>query len=273
MSICSNNLDTGLNSSQILSSKQKKMINSIESKLDEYNEKSNFTNINMIPKAIDLLIIKEKTTFGYIKQNILISFLLLLFSNLIKENIIITFSYHCYKNEMFTGNAICIILCIFYALQIVSLFFVLPLKKINVLIKKYLIIFMITTIIFISPLLYNPILDSKFLIILISSGVMLLCTIITILTSCYLSYLLPPGMKIYFIRVGKMPLCLIIFGKIVGLLFSVMNLNEHYNITTIFIILLLSYGSIIIYLLITNNFRIKVIARIMRKRVFENIGI
>ena len=35
----------------------------IESKLDEYNEKSNFTNINMIPKAIDLLIEKEKKTF------------------------------------------------------------------------------------------------------------------------------------------------------------------------------------------------------------------
>ena len=249
------------------------MINSIESKLDEYNEKSNFTNINMIPKAIDLLIIKERTTFGYIKINIIISLLLLLFSNLIKENIIITFSYHCYKNEMFSGISICIILCIFYALQIVSLFFVLPLKKINVLIKKYLIIFMVTTIIFLSPLLYSPILDSGFLIILISSGVMLLCTIITILISCYLSYLLPPGMKVYFIRVGKMPLCLIIFGKIVGLLFSAMNLNEHYNITTIFIILLISYGSIIIYLLITNNFRIKVIARIMRKRVFENIGI
>jgi len=61
LSICSNNLDTGLNSSQILSTKQKKMINSIESKLDEYNEKSNFTNINMIPKAIDHLIRKEKS--------------------------------------------------------------------------------------------------------------------------------------------------------------------------------------------------------------------
>ena len=63
LSICSNNLDTGLNSSQILSTKQKKMINRIESKLDEYNEKSNFTNINMIPKSIDNLIEKEKNTF------------------------------------------------------------------------------------------------------------------------------------------------------------------------------------------------------------------
>ena len=132
---------------------------------------------------------------------------------------------------------------------------------------------MITTIIFISPLLYSPILDSEFLIVLISSGLILLCTIITILISCYLSYLLPPGLKIYFIRVGKMPLCIIIFGKIIGSLLSAMNLNENYNINSIFIIVLISYGSIIIYLFIKNNFRIKVIARIMRKRVFENIGI
>ena len=94
ISYCGNNLDTGLNSSQILSTKQKKMINSIESKLDEYNEKSNFTNINMIPKDIDLLIEKEKKLFGYLKANILIIFLLLFFTNLLKTNILLSFSYY-----------------------------------------------------------------------------------------------------------------------------------------------------------------------------------
>ena len=216
LSICSNNLDTGLNSSQILSTKQKKMINNIESKLDEYNEKSNFTNINMIPKAIDLLIEKEKNQFGYLKTNILISFLLLFLCNLLKENIIISFSFHCYKNDMFSGKIICLFLCIIYSIQIISLFFVLPLKKVNILMKKYLIIFMIATIIFISPLLYSPILGRAFLILLISSAIILLCTIITILTSCYLSYLLPPGWTMFFVRVGRMPLSVIIFGKFRG---------------------------------------------------------
>ena len=273
LSICSNNLDTGLNSSQILSTKQKKMINSIESKLDEYNEKSNFTNINMIPKSIDLLIEKEKQTFGYLKTNILVAFLLLFFSNFYKENMIVSFSYHFYKNKMFDGKVITLFLCIIYAMQVISLFFVLPLKKINILMKKYLIIFMIVTLIFILPLLYSAILESKLLVLFIASGIILLCSIITILASCYLSYLLPPGWKISSFSAGKLPLYLIIFGKFMGALFGMLNVKTIHNIYTIFVFMLLSYGGIIIYLLITNNFRIKVIARIMRKRVFENFGI
>ena len=273
LSICSNNLDTGLNSSQILSTKQKKMINRIESKLDEYNEKSNFTNINMIPKSIDLLIEKEKNSFGYLKQNILVSFLILFFSNLLKKNIIVSFSYYLYKNEKASKKMICFELLIIYLVEIVSLIFVLPLKKINILIKKYLIIFMISTIIFISPLLYEPILGSQFLYFLIATGINLLCTIISILISCYLSYLLPPGWEVSFISAGKIPLCLISLGKVVGIIFSMMIVNERNNTYFIFILTVLSYGSLIAYLLITHNFRIKVISRIMKKRVYENMGI
>ena len=167
LSICSNNLDTGLNSSQILSTKQKKMINSIESKLDEYNEKSNFTNINMIPKAIDLLIAKEKKTFGYLKSKILMTLLIIFFSNLIKANIIISLSYNLYKKEIFSWEMICLYLTIIYSFQIISLFFVLPLKKINVLLKRYLIVFFIATIIFVLPIIYEPILDSGYLVLFI----------------------------------------------------------------------------------------------------------
>ena len=275
LSICSNNLDTGLNSSQILSTKQKKMINRIESKLDEFNEKSNFTNINMIPKAIDQLIIKERTTFGYLKSNILVMLLLLFFSNILKASMIVSSTYYLFKNKAFVdeeyiAEIICGILTCYYLLQLLSLYFVLPLRKINVFMKKYLIIFMLATIIFISPLLYSPILESNYLILGISSGAILLSTIISILASCYMAYLLPPGWKIFFIHAGRLPSCLIVFGKVVGIL---LNLIENYRIYTIFSIISLCYISIIIYLFITNNFRIKVIARIMRKKIFENIGI
>ena len=171
------------------------MINSIESKLDEYNAKSNFKNINMIPKAIGLLITKEKNTFGYLKTNILITLLLIFFSNVIKSHTIISFSYYLYEKKLFCEKYIYMFLTIIYLMKIISLFFVLPLRKINVLIKKYFIIFLITTIIFIYPLLYAPILESKYLILFIASGIILLCSIIIILSSCYLSYLLPPGWK------------------------------------------------------------------------------
>ena len=139
--------------------------------------------------------------------------------------------------------------------------------------KKYVIIFMIATIIFVSPLIYSPILDSKLLVLFIASSIILLCTILGILTSCYLSYLVPPGWTFLFMRAGRLPLILIIFGKFIGILCSLLNSKEKYNAYAVFIITILSYGTIIIYLFTTNNFRIKVIARIMRKRVFENIGI
>ena len=168
---------------------------------------------------------------------------------------------------------ICFDLLFIYLIEVISLIFVLPLKKINILVKKYLIIFMISTIIFISPILYEPILGSHFLYLLIATGINLLCTIISILISCYLSYLLPPGWKISFISAGKMPFCLISLGKVVGIIFSMMIVNERNNTYFIFILTVLSYGSLIAYLLITNNFRIKVISRIMKKRVFENMGI
>ena len=269
LSICSNNLDTGLNSSQILSTKQKKMINSIESKLDEYNEKSNFTNINMIPKAIDLLIKKEKTTFGYLKSKILMTLLIIFFSNLIKANIIVSLSYNLYKKEIFSWEMICLYLTIIYSFQIISLFFVLPLRKINVLLKRYLIVFFIATIIFVSPIIYEPILDSGYLVLFIMAGISVFTTIIVVLCSCYLSYLLPPGWKFFFIHAGRLPLILIIFGKFNGILISINKFNE----IIIFIITIAAYGVIIISLLMTHDFRIKVIARIMRKRIFESSGI
>ena len=269
LSICSNNLDTGLNSSQILSTKQKKMINSIESKLDEYNEKSNFTNINMIPKAIDLLIEKEKKTFGYLKTNILVTLLLIFFSNFIKANIIVSLSYNLYEKEMFSGTLICLFLSMIYLMQMISLFFVLPLKKINVLIKKYLIVFLLASIIFVLPITYEPILESKHLVLFIVAGIFTFSTVIVVLCSCYLSYLLPPGWRVFFIHAGRLPLILIIFGKFNGILLSLIK----YNGIIIFIITLLSYGSIIVYLFLVNDFRIKVIARIMRKKVFESSGI
>ena len=140
--------------------------------------------------------------------------------------------------------------------------------------KKYLIIFMSVTIIFLSPLLYHKIFESKLLVLLISISVILLCTILVILNCCYLAYLLPPGWTVSSIHAGKLPLILIICGKFVGILISPLSfIDEKYNVYAIFAITILSFVAIIIYLLGTNNFRIKVIARIMRKRVFENIGI
>ena len=270
LSILSNNIDTGVNSSQILSIKQKKLINQIESKLDEFNEKSNFTNINLIPKNIDDLIMKERYNFGYLKINLLIIFSLLFFSNLIKENMLILFVIIA-KDEItpeYTG----LILSGIFLFQLISFLFVLPLKKINIFMKRYIIIFLIVSIVFITPSLYTPILKNTIIVLLLTTlGIVTLSNIITTLVSCYLSYLYPPRWN-YFL--GRMPIYVISLGKAVGIILSLFsNISVDVEFYIFYAFCVLFYGAIIAFLFIYKEFRIKIIARIIRKKAFEDKGI
>ena len=272
LSILSNNIDTGVNSSQVLSMKQKKLINKIESKLDEFNEKSNFTNINLIPNNIDNLIMKERNTFGYLKINLLIIFILLFFSNLIKENMFVLYLYILYEYTKIDIEYACLILSGIFLGQIVSLFFILPLKKINIFIKRYLIVFMVVSFIFMAPLLYVRILKESIYVLSLSVlGVASFSNIITVLASCYLSYLFPPRWN-YFL--GRMPIYTISAGKAIGILICLfISSSADISFYIIFAICVLFYGGIIVFLMLYKDFRIKIIARIIRKKAFEDKGI
>ena len=272
LSILSNNIDTGVNSSQILSVKQKKLINKIESKLDEFNEKSNFTNINLIPKNIDDLILKQHNTFGYMKINLLIIFSLLFISNLVKENILFLFVIIAKDNGEIRPEFICLILSGIFLFQLISFLFILPLKKINVFIKRYIMIFLIVSIVFLTPSLYTPILINTMTVLSFSVlGIVTLSNIITTLASCYLSYLFPPRWN-YFL--GRMPIYVISLGKGVGILLCLFcNIKIEVEFYIFYALLVLCYGSIIAFLFIYKEFRIKIIARIIRKKAFEDKGI
>ena len=270
ISILSNNIDTGVNSSQILSIKQKKLINQIESKLDEFNEKSNFTNINLIPKNIDDLIMKERNNFGYLKINLLIIFSLLFFSNLIKENMLILFCI--ISKEGIRPEYSCLILSGIFLFQLISFLFVLPLKKINIFMKRYIIIFLIVSIVFITPSLYTQILKNSMIVLSLTTlGIVTLSNIITTLVSCYLSYLYPPRWN-YFL--GRMPIYVISLGKAVGIILSLFsNISVDVEFYIFYAFCVLFYGAIIAFLFIYKEFRIKIIARIIRKKAFEDKGI
>jgi hypothetical protein len=271
ISILSNNLDTGVTSS-ILSMKQKKLINQIESKLDEFNEKSNFTNINLIPKSIDDLIMYERYTFGYLKINLLIIFSLLFLSNLIKENMIMIFLIISKDSKEMKLEYTCLILSGIFLSQLFSLFFVLPLKKINIFMKKYIIAFLFVSIIFITPLLYPPILKETIIFLSFAVlGIVTLSNIITALVSCYLSYLFPPRWN-YFL--GRMPIYVISLGKGLGILLCLFcNISVEVGFYVLYAICAIFYGCVIAFLFLYNDFRIKIIARIIRKKAFEDKGI
>ena len=89
-----NNVDTGEYSDLGISNELRDTINEIEEKLYEYQAKSNFTYINMIPRTLDDIILKEHKTMGYMNRNFILILLLLLFNTFIKQNLIIYSAYY-----------------------------------------------------------------------------------------------------------------------------------------------------------------------------------
>ena len=256
----------------------------------ENNTNNDFNRINMIPRAINDIIRKEKVSFGYVNHNLLILFLLLFFNNMIKENYIAFFSYYITEKEGFSkdGNdmseykLLCFLTGSVYLIELISLFFIFPFHKINYLFKKYLIILMILTnilMISLSIFIYCDNDDNEdasniiFLYITIISLLILINMIIEIISSSYLTYLLPPGWKFSNIRAGALTVYIMNLGKITGVLFCLVSFNEtKWNYFGITIIVFLAYTCISIYLYKSPNVRIKSICRIMQyKKLTEFI--
>ena len=287
-----NNVDKERYSDVDLSNEQRDTIKEIEKKLYEYQEKSNFTYINMMPRTIDDIILNEQKTFGYMNRNFMIMLFLLLFNNLIKENLIIFSSYYVLffiydggkiiKNEK--GNLeyakskkgviqiICLMISGSFLLQIISIFFIMPFYKINVIFKKNLIIFMAASVIIMIPLtfLQNYI---GFYIPIISVDI-LLHKIIEVICSCYLVYLIPPQWKYAHIRASSLPIYLMTFGKIFACITCFIcykNTSEAFNYNQILLICIafIIYGIIGVIILKSPNFRVKALARILRKKAVE----
>ena len=248
---------------------------SIENKID-----CDFNRINMIPRAIDDIIRKEKITFGYLNHNLLVMFLLLFFNNMIKENYIAFLSYYKTETEIFLGENFylnkvkytCFLTGATYFSELFSIFFIIPFHKINRLFKKYLIILMIITnilMISLSILIQQDIDKNPYYPII--SLLILFNMIIEVISSSYLSYLLPPGWKFSSIRAGALTVYIMTLGKIAGCLFCFISFkNSDWNYFGITIVVFLAYTIISIYLYKSTNLRIKPICRIMQqKKLYE----
>ena len=273
-----NNVDTGRYSDVDLTNEQRDTIKEIEAKLYEYQEKSNFTYINMMPRTLDDIILNEQKTFGYMNRNFIIMVFLLFFNSLIKENLIIFSSYYVLKTfDVSTGNKriqiICLLISAELILQMISLFFIMPFYKVNIIFKKNLIIFMIASILFMIPLAF---LNDRYKIYLpITSVDILLHKIIEIMCSCYLVYLMPPQWKYAHIRASSLPIYLMTIGKIFAcvvcfICYDYENISVYkYNQIILIAIALISYGIIGLVILKSPNFRVKALARILRRKAVE----
>ena len=256
--------------------------NQDENYLENDKENGSFVNINMIPRTIEDLIRKEKTKLSYLNRNLLTIYIILFFNNLVKENFIAYCTYYVSQyyqdskdetlSKMFEPRFFSSLISASYLLEIISMFFIFPLYKINTLIKKLLVILMIFTILLMIPLLFGVKTIKLYGYFIINSLVILLSSIIEVISSCYLAYLTPPVWKFSHINAGVLPLYIMTFGKICGCLICLTTFikKKFLNNLVVLISTFIGYTISGLYIIKSKNFRIKAIARIMRKSELES---
>ena len=266
-----NNVDTGRYSDVDLTSEQRDTIKEIEAKLYEYQEKSNFTYIDMIPRTLEDIILNEQKTFGYMNKNFIIILLLLFSNNLIKENLIIYSAFYTFEElekKKFVKEIICLIISVELLLQLSSLLFIIPFYKVNIIFKKNLILFMIGSIVFMIPLLILPLLENPYpyVYIPIASIDILIHKIIEVICSSFLVYLIPPQWKYAHIKACSLPIYLMTLGKIIACIFCFLSRFNNILLNAFCICVYLIFG-IIIYK--STNFRVKALTRILRRKAIQ----
>ena len=243
------------------------------------SKNNDFNLINLIPRAVEDIMRKEKVTFGYINHNLLIMFFLLFFNNMVKENYIAYFSYFIIDKQIKVKDGevedwsevqyTCFLSCIAYISELLSLFFITPYHKINSLYKIYLVTLMfLTNLLMISLTILLELNIIIYIYLPIITLLILANMIIEIVSSCYLSYLIPPGWKFKHIRAGALTFYIMTLGKILGCLFCLVSFtNSIFNFLAITIVVCIAYTWISIYILISPELRIKAICRAFKKKM------
>ena len=291
-----NNIDIGRDSDIVEPKEEIDTIKDIENKLFEYQEKSSFTNVDMLPRTLEDIIKRESKSFGYINNNYFKIICLLFFNSFIKENIIIYTSYEIlffsennlkkdFKNkkqdetildfsQKWRDNMqiICLLISAELILQIISIFFIMPFFKVNIIFKKNLLISTILSIALMVPLSFHIPLWAYIPIVSID---ICLHKIIEVLCSCYLIYLIPPKWKFAHIRASSLVVHFMTFGKIFSCLlcFTCYDGSDEkrfkINMYILTIIAFCVYLSIIFIIFKSKNFRVKALIRILVKNLEE----
>ena len=169
----------------------------------------------------------------------------------------------------------CLLISAELLLELISMFFIMPFYKVNLIFKKNLIIFMIASIVLMIPLLIPNISNDVYIYIYIPfvSVDILIHKIIEVICSCFLVYLIPPQWKYAHIRASSLPIYLMTFGKIFACFFCFICYKEgtgyFYNNFLLISFTVCSYIIIGIIIYKYTNLRVKALARILRKKALE----
>ena len=266
-------LDVSTGGNIALTDKQKNMINEIEKVLEKRNEECNFNDMNQIPKSINAIIIKEKNSFGYINQNLLLLFIIFFVCSLIKTNLILNYIYYIQENFYTDENYIkefCLLLLLFTFFQISKIFFIFPFYQVNYKFRIFMLFSVAGLAIFNIPLIINSLYDNKYIFIIMNVLLIVACNIIEICCSCYLSFILSPDWKIFGRGTGHWTNYVIIFGKILGgIICMLLNKEDYLNHWVLIGITFAFFICIFIMLFFTRILKIKGITRVIRKGALE----
>ena len=269
ISYSSNNIDKGTdNNVPLISDEEKKMINDLDNKLNEFNLKNNYTDINLIPANLKEIINREINEFDYMNKNLTIIFILLFFSKFLYGNCL-SFILE-YLGEEKRENTRMITFYLFVSLLFESLanVFILPFNNLNHLFRSLLIKFLLTSLVCFIVFIFQIYIIIDLVVIAI---IMFLTRFIEIICSLMLSNILPPFWTSCKIKTGKMPLIIIALGESLGNAFvTVLNQNNKYFICFFNFGI---YGIISIILFFYQDFRIKAITRILRREDMNKYGV
>ena len=107
---------------------------------------------------------------------------------------------------------------------------------------------------------------------IILSFLILINMTLEVISSSYLTYLLPPGWKFKHIRAGALTVYIMAFGKICGILFCLISYSDTtLNYFGITVIVFIFYTGMIIYFCKSKNLRIKAICRIIQIKKLEEL--
>ncbi len=144
---------------------------------------------------------------------------------------------------------------------------------------------MFVTVILLIPLLTEFLIRQKALLFCVVLLINFATQLTNIALACFYANLIPPGFKFKKISAATMPIYIMTLGKIVGVLIGTSSINfidqldiHNYrpnpNFITLLVITGVSYGIIFfVYILKNPDFRIKALARVLRKKALEAFGV
>ena len=264
------------NKIQLISTKEKTMINDIDKKLDKYNKECNFNDLNLIPNFIKEKILIQKKHCSLFNNFILICLIYTFCFNYLNIQYIFLVIKQCFDIGYKLNNYYDIGLFIILTFYIIAYFIfqnriIYDLKK-NLKIFLFFLIFFNMALIVVKLVLKSKI-EKIVNIIIFGINLLLNSGNLIIIYHIFLN-VLPSNWKIFKIKAEVLLNISINFGKIIGLLFlyfyfKYKDENKYVDYILFGIMTIISI-SLEIIILFYNNFKEKALSRIIQNKIYEN---